>query len=189
MLEILASGMEHAGSILLVHPRHLSFGRDNQVPMGFLGLLNAVPAPVKALFENEVSDNDLRSAAVLAMDIFWYMSLSSAVALARRGRTVNPSLFIVAGGYTATVYAAPLVQVFDFDAVVLGDAEGPFPELVKTLREAGDLHSVPNLRLREKVTPWSYVLTQTKRTVSQGYGSGRFSVRHAWPRSSARRSE
>jgi radical SAM superfamily enzyme YgiQ (UPF0313 family) len=58
---------------------------------------------------------------------------------------------VVAGGLTSTVFSEEIIQKYEFiDAVIRGEAEKPFLELMKVLEQNDKLDKVPNLTFRNR---------------------------------------
>lgn len=78
-----------------------------------------------------------------------YDSYHHILNIARALKQRHPEVRIVLGGYQATVVDEPTIQSFPFiDAVVRGEGEVTFPDLVRCYREGGDPESVPGVTLR-----------------------------------------
>jgi len=129
--------------LLYVHPRgHLN---DLVVPAGALSALNATPVAKLGRYAFEVTDEELRAARVVALDLHWALGLSGLEPLLARLRAVNPAARTVVGGITASHYPRELIAELGVDHVVQGDAEEAFPALVAALldgRAPGDLPNV-----------------------------------------------
>jgi hypothetical protein len=131
--------------IIYIHPRSLQTGRDAIVPMGALTTISAIHGNKLGLFEAEVKDSHLRAAKVVLMDIHWHFSLVSGMRLAERVRRVNRDVKIIAGGYTASIFARQITRESEIDYVVRGDTDDVLPELVEQLGNGGDGHNLPNV--------------------------------------------
>lgn len=129
--------------VLYVHPTPAGGGRDVDLPCGLLAILAGLPA--RGVFEDELTDAQLRAAAVVLVDVHWYSSLAPAVRLARRARSVHPAVVVAAGGYTASVLARELVAGSEVDAVVRGDAEEALPQLIDAVRAGRPLAGLSNV--------------------------------------------
>jgi hypothetical protein len=144
--------------VLYVHP----FGHpeDDVLPVGLVGLVNALPIPKLGVYPHELTPELVRCARVLLMDIHWYHGLWGARAVSRAVRSAAPDTVIVVGGYTASAMAESLVLDEVADFVVVGDAERPLPELLRRLATGSDVHDVPNLVGKGFRTLRNYVLTE-----------------------------
>lgn len=118
--------------LLYIHPdTHLIM--DALIPIGVIGLMNSVDVPVKGKLWYEVTNDDIINARVIALDLHWYQSLPSFIEISNRIRSLDPSLPIVAGGYTASAFSPLLIQKKWADYVVIGDADAAFPVLINNL--------------------------------------------------------
>ena len=89
------------------------------------------------------------SARVIGIGLHWCLHSQGAVELARECKSVHPKAMIVLGGLTSTVFSEEIIQKYDFiDAVIRGEAEKPFLELMKGLEQNDKLDEVPNLTFR-----------------------------------------
>jgi len=132
------------------------------VPLGLVGIMNAVPEPKIGLFAAELREDLLRRAAVVLIDLHWYHNLAPALSLCRVVRRFAPQVPIVAGGYTATVLCGPLMDSAALDYIVWGDAEGPTLALVEALREGHSVQGIPNVVGREQKGVSGYHLTRAE---------------------------
>lgn len=89
----------------------------------------------------------LPSSPVVAMDIHWYEHLAGALDIVHWFREHRTSTFIVAGGYTASVFAEQLIEA-GVDFVVKGDSEGPLFDLVEALASGRSPRQIPNVAWR-----------------------------------------
>ncbi len=90
------------------------------------------------------------SAKVIGIDLHWCLHSQGAIELARACKEAHPESFIVLGGLTSTVFSEEIIQKYDFiDAVIRGEAEKPFLELMKGLEQDDKLDEVPNLTFRD----------------------------------------
>jgi hypothetical protein len=133
------------GQILYVHPS-TTMSRQCIMPFSLPALIKRLPYPVKGFFAMDLTDEDIRKARIIFMDIHWYLSLYGAGQLAKRIKTVNKKCIIITGGITASEYPKPIIEKFGIDFVIRGDGEIPFPMLVKTIMEgSSDFSAIPNL--------------------------------------------
>ncbi|MFC1961550.1 B12-binding domain-containing radical SAM protein [Chloroflexota bacterium] len=143
--------------VTLVNPPHTT--RYPQVPMG-LALLAAVLEkagyPVKVLDANAlnlVPDNvaayvgDADVVALTAMT----PTVSSAIAVARYSKQVNPRQTVILGGAHATLLPEETMQKApEIDIVVRGEGEETFPELLSALDTGRPLDDVAGITFRSK---------------------------------------
>jgi len=86
--------------------------------------------------------------------------------VAKRVKQAFPSVYILLGGFTASLYHEEILRNFDeVDGVIRGEAETPLLELAHILLQGKeDLFSVPNLTWRRKgrimINPLSYVASE-----------------------------
>jgi hypothetical protein len=144
--------------VLYLHPKsHMMF--KEIIPLSLPALIDRIPVPVLGRFESEVTDDEIRGARIILMDLHWYLSLPAALRLAQRLKRINPHVIIIVGGLTASVFASQIVAHSPIDFVIRGDAEEPLPALVLALLEGGEVTDVSNLVHREFATPWNFALT------------------------------
>jgi hypothetical protein len=140
--------------LLHIHPETRVF-RPELIPVGLVGLLNAVREQVSAKLFSEVTDGQIRRAAIISMDLHWFYQLPSFRALSSQIRRLNPNAVIIAGGFTASIFAPTILKRRQVDYVVLGDADQPFPALVEALLENKDPLDVPNVASADQLEPRS----------------------------------
>ncbi len=143
--------------VLYIHP--VSIPDDIRIPMGVIGLMNSLTCSKRGIYGDQITDEDLCGARIVAMDLHWMFHLRSVEDLAARCKTVNPSLTVIIGGYTAAIFADILVEKFAVDFVILGDAEGSFRPLVERILAGKSWDTVPNLVTKTGKTNQSYSLT------------------------------
>ena len=79
------------------------------------------------------------------------MHSQGAIELAKVCKAAHPETMIVVGGLTSTVFSEEIIQKYDFiDAVIRGEAEKPFLELMKGLERSDKLEEIPNLTFRDE---------------------------------------
>jgi len=89
------------------------------------------------------------SAKVIGIGLHWCLHSQGAVELARVCKKLHPEAMVVMGGLTSTVFSEEIVEKYGFiDAVIRGEAEKPFLELMKVLEQDDKLDKVPNLTFR-----------------------------------------
>ncbi len=90
------------------------------------------------------------SARVYGIDLHWCVHAQGAIEIARLCKQLHPESMVVLGGLTATVFSEEIIRKFGFvDAVVRGEAEKPFLQLMRALDEQNELEGVPNLTFRD----------------------------------------
>lgn len=86
---------------------------------------------------------------IYAIDLHWAVHASGAVKLANLCKRYHPEGFVVLGGFTATwFYERILAKYPSVDAIVLGEAEGTFSQLVRSAVHARDLEGVSGIAYR-----------------------------------------
>ncbi len=148
-----------AGKVLYVHPQ-TTMSRQCIMPFSVPALVKRIPYPVKGLFASELTDEDIRSARIIFIDIHWYLALYGAGQLSKRIKAVNPRCITIAGGITASEYPYQIIERFGVDFVIRGDGEQPLPQLITALMEGEEnFDGIPNLVGRNGVdNPRRYFL-------------------------------
>ena len=91
------------------------------------------------------------SAKVIGIGLHWCVHSQGAIELAKVCKAAHPETMIVVGGLTSTVFSEEIIQKYDFiDAVIRGEAEKPFLELMKGLERSDKLEEIPNLTFRDE---------------------------------------
>ena len=99
------------------------------------------------------------------MPLHWHHQSFDTIQTARLIKQRYPDVFIVLGGFTASVFHDEILTEYPFiDAVVRGDGEVPFGALMEQLKtDTPALEEVPNLSYRQdgelSVNPQDYVAT------------------------------
>lgn len=148
--------------ILYVHPQ-TTMSRQCIMPFSVPALVKRLNYPVKGFFAYELKDTDIKDAEIIFIDIHWYLSLYGASVLCERIKKVNKNCKIICGGITASEYPRVIIERFNVDYVIRGDAEIPFPRLVTSIMEKlDDFDTIPNLVSKDGVfNQRSYVLTSS----------------------------
>ena len=90
------------------------------------------------------------SAKVIGIDLHWCLHSQGAIELARACKEAHPETMVLLGGLTSTVFSEEIISKYDFlDAVIRGEAEKPFLELMKGLEQNEKLDEIPNLTFRD----------------------------------------
>lgn len=153
-----------ADLVLYIHPSgHLN---DLVVPAGAVSCMNAIPGPKLGRYAFEVTDDEIRSAGVVALDVHWALALSGLEPLVAHVRRVSPTVPIVVGGVTAGHYPRELLERHGVDFVIQGDSEPAFVELVRRLRAGEPVADIANLHVRgappprrERISPGDFDAT------------------------------
>ncbi len=99
-------------------------------------------------FDAETHIQDL-SARIYAIDLHWHHHSQGAIEVARLCKKMHPDALVILGGLTATYFHQEIIHKYEFvDAVLRGEAEKPFLELVRALDSHGKLTATPNLTFR-----------------------------------------
>ncbi len=99
-------------------------------------------------FDAEIHIRDL-SARIYAIDLHWHHHSQGALEVARLCKKLHPDALVILGGLTATYFHEEIIRKYEFvDAVIRGEAEKPFLQLVKALDNHGKLTATPNLTFR-----------------------------------------
>jgi hypothetical protein len=148
-----------SGKVLYVHPQ-TTMSRQCIMPFSIPAMVKRIPYAVDGRFAGELTDQEIRDARIIFMDIHWYLALHGAELLCKRIKTVNPNCVTIAGGITASEYPYQIISKFGVDFVIRGDGERPLPELVTAIMEGtSDFENIPNLIGKNGVdNPRRYVL-------------------------------
>jgi B12-binding domain/radical SAM domain protein len=99
------------------------------------------------------------SAGIFAIGLHFQWHSPGALEIARLCKKYHPHTPVILGGLTATRFHEEIIQKYDFiDAVVRGEAEKAFLQLLRVIEKEGRLAAVPNLTFRTdsgevKITP------------------------------------
>lgn len=103
---------------------------------------------------------------IVAMSLHWYAQLYETLSLSAKIKSALPSLKIVFGGFTASLFHSELLEKFSYvDYIVRGDSEVPLLRLCRfVLSEEGREDSIPNLTWRNgteiKINSHTYAISQ-----------------------------
>lgn len=90
------------------------------------------------------------SANIFAIGLHWCVHSQGAIEISKLCKKLHPEATVIIGGLTATVFAEEIVQRYEFiDAVIRGEAEKPFLQLIQGLNRRDTLTKVPNLTFRD----------------------------------------
>ena len=161
--------MKGFSEIVYIHPQTPMF-EPLTIPISLPALIQRIPYPVKGFSHKGFSNEDIKNAQIVIIDIHWYLSLSGAKILVETLREINRNLIIIAGGITASEYANILPEKFDIDYVIRGDAEYSLPRLIEAIIENTDISAIPNLVGKNGFsTPWKYVLNKEDLNLNEFY--------------------
>lgn len=137
--------------VLYIHPSgHLN---DLVVPTGAVSCLNAIRAPRVGRYAFEVTDDEVRGARVIAVDLHWSVGLPGFERLVRYVRSLNSGAVLVVGGITAGHYPRVLLERYPVDYVVRGDSEVAFAALVDAIVAGRSPGGIPNVYARDAPDP------------------------------------
>ncbi len=137
--------------LLYIHPHgHLN---DLVIPAGALTCMNAVNVPKLGRYAFEVTEQEIRAASVIAIDVHWALALTGLGPLVTHVRRVSARVPIVVGGVTAGHYARELLEQYDVDYVIRGDAERSFKTLVEGLVAGRVPDAIANVYHRRDLQP------------------------------------
>lgn len=137
--------------VLYLHPSgHLN---DLVVPTGAVSCLNEVRAAKTGRYAFEVTDDEVRAARVVAMDLHWSVGLPGFERLVWHVRSLNPRAVLVVGGITAGHYPRVLLERYPVDHVLRGDSEVAFAALVDAVLTGGSPEGIANVYTRNAPAP------------------------------------
>ena len=91
------------------------------------------------------------SARVYSIGLHWCVHSQGAIEIARLCKRLHPEALVILGGLTATVFHEEVIQKYEFiDAVLRGEAEKPFLQLMRALDNQSDFGTVPNFTFRNE---------------------------------------
>ena len=89
------------------------------------------------------------SARIFAVGLSFQQHSQGALEIARLCKKYHPHSLVVAGGLTATVFHQEIMEKYPFvDAVIRGEAEKPFLQMLRSLEKSEQLTDTPNLTYR-----------------------------------------
>jgi B12-binding domain/radical SAM domain protein len=132
-------------------------------PIGILSIAdyldrNGYSVLVDNLCERMVNDDSFDaeqhikelSARVYAIDLHWCVHSQGAIEVARLCKKLHNDAIVILGGLTATIFHREVLSKYEFvDAVIRGEAEKPFLQLMQALERHGKLGATPNLTYRD----------------------------------------
>jgi B12-binding domain/radical SAM domain protein len=87
---------------------------------------------------------------VFAVELHWCVHSQGAIEVAKLLKKLHPHSMVILGGLTSSIFAEEIIRKYDFiDAVIRGEAEKPFLELMKALEKNDGLENVPSLTFRD----------------------------------------
>lgn len=148
--------------LLYIHPHgHLN---DLIIPAGAIASMNSAKNVSKlGRYHFEVTDQEIRDAVVVAMDIQWSCGITGFEPLLQKIRLVNPKANVIVGGITAGLAPSVILAKYPVDFVIQGDSEVSFAALVDALLNNGNVTNIPNVHSQRgppvalsRMTPTSY---------------------------------
>jgi radical SAM superfamily enzyme YgiQ (UPF0313 family) len=106
-----------------------------------------------------------RSVMAVAIPLHWHQQSYDVMQAADEIKRERPEVFILLGGYTASLFHTEIITSFpQIDAVIRGDAEVPLIALMEARTRKRRYEEVPNLTWRDKgevkENPLSYVASE-----------------------------
>jgi B12-binding domain/radical SAM domain protein len=99
------------------------------------------------------------SARIYAIGLHFHHHCQGAIEVAKLCKKLHPDALVILGGLTATYFHKEIIRKYKFiDAVIRGEGEKPFLQLIRALEKHGKLTATPNLTYRTdagkiRVTP------------------------------------
>ena len=92
------------------------------------------------------------SAKVFAIGLHWHHHAQGAIEIAKLCKKLHPESTVILGGLTATYFHEEIIRKFSFiDAVIRGEAEKPFLELLNAYGNGEEITNIPNLTCRNNM--------------------------------------
>ena len=151
--------------VLYIHPtRNLNNTLFSFMPMGIFGLANMLISNgynvyginygiEKSVNPNYSLINELKEIdyKVLMVDLHWYEHAYGAIEIANISKDINPSVPVIMGGLTSTIYPKEIMEHFKcIDYLLKGDSEKPLLDLIGFLiKNDGDLDKIENITYRK----------------------------------------
>lgn len=135
----------HMGNVSVVNPDDRQQKNIFFMPMGLFPMAEFLD---RNGFDAEIIHTDLEagktiremldfdSVDIVGLDDHWVNQSVTAVETAAEIKRIKPGMFIVMGGYSASLFAEEIIRDFpQIDAVIRGDGEIPVVELARVLHE------------------------------------------------------
>jgi B12-binding domain/radical SAM domain protein len=134
----------------------------SKVPVGILGIADYLDRHGYKVVVDNLSDRMINqkefnveehikntSTNIYGIDLHWHHHAQGAIEIARLCKKLHPESLVVMGGLTSTYFHEEIIRKYEFiDAVVRGEGEKPFLELLRTLEKYGKLTESPSLTFR-----------------------------------------
>jgi B12-binding domain/radical SAM domain protein len=89
------------------------------------------------------------SARIYAIGLHFQQHCQGAIEVAKLCKKLHPDSLVILGGLTATYFHEEIIRKYEFvDAVIRGEAEKPFLQLIRALEKHGKLTATPSLTYR-----------------------------------------
>ncbi len=128
--------------VVFIHPQYSL--NDFIVPCGLIGTLNSISHDKTGRFEFEVTEEEVKNARVICIDLLWYFPLSSVIRLAENIKRINANAKVVVGGMTAALYSELLTRDYNIDYVIKSNAEATLPLLVDRILRNEHIQDPPD---------------------------------------------
>lgn len=135
----------HCGNVSLANPQDRGEKNIFFMPMGLFAMADVLHkngVDVEILHTDLEAGKDIHNILdftevdVVGFDDHWVNQSLVVIETAALIKQINPEIFVVMGGYTASLFAEEILAGFpQVDAVVRGDGEVPILELLKVLHE------------------------------------------------------
>lgn len=136
------------------------------MPMGIIAILNSISSSnisvvginlaIEKHIKKDFSISSLLTTMnykILLIDLHWYEHSYGSIYIAKESKKLKPSIPIILGGYTSTIYANEILKNFnEIDYIISGDSDYPLPLLVKYILKRIDIaiSDIPNLHYKEE---------------------------------------
>jgi hypothetical protein len=121
--------------------------------VGVIGNVNLLPGRAMGRYAQDVTDEELRAAEVILVDVHWYTALATVKGLVSGIRARNPHATVIVGGITAAFYPAQVLELAEADYLLTGDTERCLPPLVAALLEGREVPRLPGVWSRGQAAP------------------------------------
>jgi radical SAM superfamily enzyme YgiQ (UPF0313 family) len=100
--------------------------------------------------------------AIVGLDLHWHFQSFDVIEVARRIKQLDPTISILLGGFTASLFAHEILRDFDcIDYVIRGDAETPLLQLISHHGSDRTYSGIPNLAFRDggeiRLNPMTFI--------------------------------
>ncbi|MFA6449218.1 MAG: hypothetical protein WCX65_07125 [bacterium] len=133
--------------ILYIHP-HGHLLSDNIIPHGAIYTINTIPYKKLGIYSSEISDELLKKAKAVLIDIHWPFAIETAKKISMRIKNVAPSTPIIIGGFIVDNYPELSLEVVPADYAVFNNAEIGLKPLIDCIMEGKSAPDMPNVLRR-----------------------------------------